>query len=196
MIRRGTHPWRGGGQPRWWRRIVGRVTGRALPEGFTGVLDAEEYVLAVAEVRGGKHVVATSLGLWLPGDEGHRRVSWHLVSKATWSGGALVVVEAEETGVAGAAVLLRDLAATRLPLTEPGRLPEVVQRRVTGSIRTRHHQDLPGGGAWFVQRRVPGQDGVVLQVRPDEGTDVELVRRIASDVGTAVDQARDQGPER
>jgi hypothetical protein len=29
---------------------------------------------------------------------------------------------------------------------------------------------------------VPGRDGVVLQVRPDPGTDPELVRRLAADV--------------
>ncbi|WP_371856806.1 hypothetical protein [Gandjariella thermophila] len=173
----------------WWRRLVDRATGRALPEGFTGELAAEEYVIGVAGLRGGGHLVATSHGLWLPHGEGYRRLGWHLISKATWSGGALEVTEAEETGTAGSAVLLRDLPVARFVLAEPGRVPEVVQRRVTESIRSRHHQELPGGGAWFVQRRVPGRDGIVLQVRVDEGTDVELVRRIASEVGDTINRA-------
>jgi hypothetical protein len=45
-----------------------------------------------------------------------------------------------------------------------------VRDRVTGTIRSSQRCELPGGGAWLVQRRVPGQDGVVLQVRADPGT--------------------------
>jgi hypothetical protein len=58
----------------------------------------------------------------------------------------------------------------------------VVHERVTGSIRSRHHRDLPGGGAWFVQRKVPGRDGTVLQVRPDPGADRDAVARLAAEV--------------
>jgi hypothetical protein len=57
-----------------------------------------------------------------------------------------------------------------------------VHARVEGSIRSRHHRDLPGGGAWFVQRKVPGRDGTVLQARPDAGTDPALVAQVAADV--------------
>jgi hypothetical protein len=83
-------------------------------------------------------------------------------------------------------VLLVDRPVRRLRLTEPGRVPEVVQQRVTDSIRTRHHRDLPGGGAWFVQRKVPGRDGIVLQVRPDPGTEVTAVRQVAADAAAAL----------
>jgi hypothetical protein len=79
-------------------------------------------------------------------------------------------------------VLLADLPPRRLRLVEPGRVPETVHTRVEGSIRSRHHRDLPGGGAWFVQRKVPGRDGIVLQVRPDPGTDVAVVRQVVADV--------------
>ncbi|WP_199442278.1 hypothetical protein [Umezawaea beigongshangensis] len=167
----------------WWRRL----TGRGVPAGFEGTLEPDENVLAHAAVRGGGHLVATSLGLWVPGA---RRIGWHLISKASWNSGALVVVEAEETGAAGGAVLIRDLPPRRFVVEEPAKLPEAVQARVTGSIRSRHHRDLPGGGAWFVQRKVPGQDGVVLQVRADEGTDPALVVTIASDVAAKIAEAR------
>jgi len=153
-----------------------------VPKGFTGELERDETVGAAATVRGGGHLLATSLGLWVPEPEGPRRIGWHLVSKATWGGGALEIVEAEEVGEAGTAVLLADLRPRRYVVEAPGKLPQAVHRRVTGSIRSRHHRELPGGGAWFVQRKLPGRDGTVLQVRPDPGTDVELVREIAAEV--------------
>jgi hypothetical protein len=124
-------------------------------------------------------VVATSLGLWLPGEE---RLGWHLISKATWDGAALTVIAAVESGTAGSAVLLTDQPPRRYPLEQPGKLPQAVQRRVTGSIVDRHRHELPGGGVWFVRRRVPGQDGTVLQVRADAGADPAAVAKLAEKV--------------
>lgn len=164
------------------RRLLARLTGTAaLPEDFGGELASDEQVLATAEGSEGA-LVATHLGLWLPDAGGPRRVGWHLVSKATWEDGLLVVVEAEETGAAGGAVLLRDRPAQRFRLTKPGKLPETVHARVTGSIRSSHHRDLPSGGAWFVQRKVPGRDGVVLQVRPERGADEAALAEFAREV--------------
>lgn len=154
------------------------------PPGWAGQLDADEDVLAVAPLRSG-HLVATRLGLWVPAGAaaaGPERVPWHLVSAATWSGTELELRVAAPTGTAGAAVLLADAVRRVYTPTEPGGLPAVVQARVTASIRSTHHQELPGGGAWFVQRRVPGRDGVVLQVRVDPGTDPEVVRDVAEAV--------------
>jgi hypothetical protein len=165
---------------RFLRRLFTRD---GLPEGATGPLDPDERVLASAALSGGGHVVATTVGLWLPTPDGApRRVGWHLVSKASWGGGGLVLVEAEETDVVEGAVVLADQPARRLRLGDSGRLPEVVHERVTASIRSRHHRDLPGGGAWFVQRRVPGHDGTLLQVRPDPGTDPAALRQVVADV--------------
>jgi hypothetical protein len=169
------------------RRLLGDD---GLPEGFTGRLEADERVLAVARTADGAHLVVTSWGLWLPEADGPRRLGWHLVSKAVWRNGALAVVEAEEAAQLGDAgpdaVLLADRPARRFRLVDAGRLPEVVHARVEGSIRSRHHRDLPDGGAWFVQRKVPGRDGTVLQVRPDPGTDPALVARVAAEVVSAL----------
>lgn len=163
-------------------RLGRAISGRpSLPAGFGGTLDPEERVLATAEIAGGGQLVVTSWGIWLPGDA-PRRIGWHLVSKATWGEGALVVVEAVESETVGGAVLLADQPPQRLRLVAPGKVPQVVHERVTGSIRSRHHRALPGGGAWFLQRKVPGRDGTVLQVRADPGTDAAAVRQVTADV--------------
>jgi hypothetical protein len=168
-------------------RLTDRLLRRtAAPAGSTGALEAGEEVLAVAAVRAG-YLVATRLGVWVPGaaqDAGPLRVRWELVSKATWDGETLELTVSEETGTAGAAVLLVDVLVRSYALADPGALPQVVNQRVTGSVRSSHRRELPGGGAWFVQRSVPGRDGVVLQVRVDPGTDLDVVTDIAAAVAS------------
>ncbi len=158
----------------WLDRLLRRP---ALPDGV--VLEPDEHVVAVAEVAGGGQIVATSRGLWLPDGQ---RLRWHLISKATWESGALGITSAREVETVAGAVLIADEPPTRLRLASPGRVPEAVHRRVTGSIKSKHHRDLPGGGAWFVQRSVAGRNGIVLQVRADPGTDADVVRRVAGEV--------------
>lgn len=162
---------------------------REAPAGSVGELEADEDVLAVGALAAG-HVVATRLGLWVPGPEGPHRVPWHLVSTATWEGDELGLLVAEETGAAGEAVLLADAVQRVYTLREAGAVPAVVHARVTATIRSAHHQDLPGGGAWFVQRRVPGRDGVVLQVRVDAGTDPAVVHDVAEAVAARLPRPR------
>jgi hypothetical protein len=148
-----------------------------VPDWLAGLLEPDEYVLASA-AHAERMVVATSHGLWLPE---RRRVGWHLVSKATWADGALSVIEAVEEPLDGA-VLLTDRPPRRLPLSDPGKLPQTVHKRVEGSIVSRHRRDLAGGGMWLVQRKVPGRGLVALQVRPDAGTDEEMVRRVTAEL--------------
>ena len=159
-------------------RFLNRLLRRPELPGWVA-LEADELVVAVAEVVDGGQVIATSRGLWL--GEG-QRLRWHLISKAKWESDALLVVPAREVETVAGAVLIADEPPRRVRLAAPGRVPEAVHQRVTGSIKTRHHRDLPGGGAWFVQRTVAGQDGVVLQVRADPGTDADVVRQVAGDV--------------
>lgn len=172
------------------RRLLGRDE---LPAGFTGRLEADERVLAIAPLTGGGHIVVTTLGMWLPAQDVARRLDWHLVAKAAWSGGAITVVEAEERTVVGGVVLLADRPARRLRLVEPGRVPEVVHERVTASIRSRQHHELPGGGAWIVSRKVPGRDGIVVQVRPDPGTDEAVAREVVGEVARALEHGSING---
>ncbi|HWD05926.1 MAG TPA: hypothetical protein VG674_26120 [Amycolatopsis sp.] len=162
--------------------LLSRLFGRGLPDDFPGELDRGEDVIAVAAVEGGGHLVVTGLGLWIPADGGARRVGWHLVGKASWSEGEFVLTESAETGHFGDVVVLTDRAPVRFRLPDPGKVPHQVRLRVDGSVRSRHRQELGSGGAWFVQRKLPGRDGVVIQVRPDPGTDPALVEAIAGDV--------------
>jgi len=159
-----------------------RLLGDRTPEGFAGTLEPGEDVVDSAPVEGGGHLVATALGLWIPSADGARRVGWHLVGKATWADGVFTLTESAEAGAAGAAVVLADLPPVRFRLPSPGKVPREAYQRVEGSIRSRHRQEIGTGGAWFVQRKVPGRDGSVLQVRPDPGTDVALVEAIAEQV--------------
>ncbi|OXM54659.1 hypothetical protein CFP71_19315 [Amycolatopsis thailandensis] len=158
----------------WLRHLLGE----RVPADFDGTLDDGEHVVGSAAVEGGGYLLVTALGLWIPGP---RRVGWHLVGKAAWSDGVLTLTESEETGTAGQAVLLADKTPVRFRLAQPGKVPMLLRQRVDGSVRGRHRKDLGTGGAWFVERKAPGQDGTVLQVRPDPGTDIDVIKAIAEE---------------
>jgi hypothetical protein len=166
-----------------WGRLLRRCAAvPELPAGFTGILEPAERVVTTGELVGSGHLVLTQLGMWVPEGAEPRRIGWHLVSKAVWDRSALVITEAITTGTVGEAVLLADLPPRRFVLVGPGTVPEVVRERVTNSIRSSQRCELPGGGAWFVQRRIPGLDGVVLQVRADPGTAPGPLEAMVSEV--------------
>ena len=167
--------------------LWGRLTGREnVPDEVAALLETEEHVVAATELAGGGHLVVTSWGLWLP-ETPPRRVGWHEVSKAAWNAGTLEITEATAREVGGpGTVVLTDQRPRRYRLDAPGKIPAAVQERVTGSIRTRTHRDLPGGGAWVLQRKVPGRDGLILQIRPDPGTDPGAVERLAAGVAERI----------
>lgn len=160
-------------------RWLAWLTGDRMPEGFAASLDEGEHVLAHATAEAGVLVV-TSRGLWIPNDGAHRRIAWQHVAKATWSEGVLTVTEAAETEHRGGAVVLQDRRPVKFRLDRPGKLPKVLRQRVDASIVSRYYKELPGGGAWFVQRRAP-VGGTVLQVRPDAGTDTEVAATIGAE---------------
>lgn len=173
-----------------WARMRRRMSAVGeLPAGFTGALEPSERVVAVAELAGGGHLVLTQCGVWVPEGAVARRVGWHLISKAVWDRSSLLITEAVASSTAGEAVLLSDLPPRRFVLTEPGRVPEVVRGRVTTSIRSSQYHELPGGGAWFVQRKIPGRDGVTLQVRADPGTSPDAVHQVAREVAARLSRS-------
>jgi hypothetical protein len=129
-------------------------------------LDQDERVVAWATAADGGAVLATPLGLWLPGAAG--RIEWHLVDKATWRDGVLTVVSARDTGGG----VLDELPPRSVRLAVPRDLPRTVRARVEQTIASTRRYRLPsGGGVRVVGRRVPGQDGVTWQQVFDPGVD-------------------------
>lgn len=127
-------------------------------------LDRGERVLANANADQGP-VVATTRALYLPlGDDELSPLPWERVDAARWQDGALELTADDGTQLA-------------MPITEPRRLAEVVQERVTASIAVSQHVPLAiGGGTRGVRlsaRRSPGggAEEVTWQARYDAGLD-------------------------
>jgi hypothetical protein len=74
----------------------------------------------------------------------------------------LTVIEADEVGRDGDAVLIADRGPQRFALPEPASVPELVHTRVTRSVL---HSERSPSGDLVVRRRVPGRDGVQIQIR-------------------------------
>jgi hypothetical protein len=135
---------------------------RRMPSEVRGAVDAGERVLAWAEVQPTGYAVATDTALYLPVPH-MLRFPWDLISKATFSEAAVLVVEGrpEPTG--------RD-RAWRVVLASPGTLPTVVYERVTSSVVVSERVVLRGDlGARIVARRVG--EGLRWTVTFDAGLD-------------------------
>ncbi|HEX5198675.1 MAG TPA: hypothetical protein VFW27_01930 [Actinoplanes sp.] len=157
-----------------------------LPASLRPALDPEERVLAWAPVSAPDGaLVATNLGLWLPdglsrpaaenpGMKTMRRLGWHEIHKAAWSGRELRITPAEVAEVRDDYAVLVDGPVVGFLLLEPGDLPEQVRARVTKSVGYTAHHPLNTGGVRVVGRRVPGHDGLSWAVRYDSGTPVTL----------------------
>ena len=152
-------------------------------------LDPDERVVSWAPAPGGA-VVATPLGLWLPGVPD--RLPWHLIDKVIWRSNTLTLIPAVDSG--GGVLVEQPPRSVRLE--QPRDIPQNVRARIEKAIAfTRHHPLLgaEGGGVRrgvrVVGRRVPGQDGVSWQLVFDPGVDRDdpAVRAAAS---AFVDQAR------
>jgi hypothetical protein len=148
---------------------------RKPPRSLRPKLDAGERWLAWARSADDRSqaVVATTLGLWLPG---RPRLGWHQIHKAAWSGSRLTVIPSVPVGDpvpldgAGSYAVLADDEPVTVTLTEPGDVPAEVRTRVTRSVAYTAHHPVPGGGVRVVARRVPGVNGLVWHVRYDDGT--------------------------
>ncbi|MCC5575911.1 hypothetical protein IMZ11_09705 [Microtetraspora sp. AC03309] len=82
-----------------------------------------------------------------------------MVDKATW----------DETGLT---VAMTDGEIHRVPLPEPGLLPETIRERVTSSIVASKHVPLDArGGVRLVARRVPGAEEPRWEFVFDPGLD-------------------------
>ncbi|MDY7088306.1 MAG: hypothetical protein SYR96_24765 [Actinomycetota bacterium] len=144
----------------------------SLPSALKPRLDPEERVVAWAPVADDAAVVATNHGLWLPG--GGKRLGWHEIHKAAWSGRELRITPAETAEEREGYTVLVDGPIVTVLLLEPGQVPDQVRTRVTKSVAYTTHHPLPTGGVRVVGRRVPGQNGLSWAVRYDSGTPVTL----------------------
>ena len=142
-----------------------------LPARLRPALAPEERVLAWAPVGEDQAAVVTTHGLWLP--EG-RKLGWHEIHKAAWSGRELRVTPAEVAEVREGYAVLVDAPVVGFLLLEPGELPDQVRTRVTRSVAYTSHHPLNTGGVRVVGRRVPGENGLSWAVRYDSGTPVKL----------------------
>ncbi|HEY8471516.1 MAG TPA: hypothetical protein VIL37_02640 [Natronosporangium sp.] len=142
---------------------------RRLPAELRPALDRDERVLAWAHTAPDAVVVATNLGLHLPGRDG--RLGWHEIHKASWTGRELIVVPGAVVEERAGYVVMADQPPITVALPDPGDVPPVVRTRVTRSVSFSSHHLVPGGGVRVVARRVPGVDGVSWAVRYDQGTD-------------------------
>jgi hypothetical protein len=152
-------------------------------------LDPDERVVSWAPAPGGA-VVATPLGLWLPGLPD--RLPWHLIDKVIWRSNTLTLIPAVDSGGG----VLVEQPPRSIRLEQPRDIPQNVRVRIEKAIAFTRHHPLPGAegagvrrGVRVVGRRVPGQDGVSWQLVFDSGVDRDdpAVRAAAS---AFVDQAR------
>jgi hypothetical protein len=141
-------------------------------------LESEERVLTWAPVSEDEALVATNLGLWLParnpGTKPAKRLGWHEIHKAAWSGRELRITPAEVAEEHDDYLVLVDGPVAGFLLLEPGELPDQVRNRVTKSVAHTSHHRLNVGGVRVVGRRVPGRNGLTWSVRYDSGTPVGL----------------------
>ncbi|WP_406041976.1 hypothetical protein OG799_00605 [Micromonospora sp. NBC_00898] len=142
-----------------------------LPPADRPPLAPDERVLAWAAAGNGEGdgvLVASNLGLWLPG-RGHR-LGWHDILKAVWSGRELTVTPAERVAERDGYLVVADCPAETYLLLDPGELPHQVRARVTRSVAYTGHHEVPGGAGRIAARRVAGVDGLTWTVRYDPGT--------------------------
>jgi hypothetical protein len=135
------------------------------PRGLRGLLGKDERLLAIAD-DGPVAVAASQLGLWVPVEQGWRRIDWDVIVKATWTEVGLEVIE----GSVDADGVVTDLPPQRYQPQEARNLPIVVRQRVERSIGRWEQVRLPGGTGRIIGRRKPGVDGVYWTARADSGT--------------------------
>nr|WP_296077050.1 hypothetical protein [uncultured Actinoplanes sp.] len=142
-----------------------------LPVDLRPPLEPDERLLAWAAVGENQALIATNRGLWLPTG---RRLGWHEIHKAAWSGRELRITPAQVAEERPEYSVLVDGPVETFLLLSPGELPDQVRTRVTRSVAYTTHHPMPTGGVRVVGRRVAGRNGLSWAVRYDAGTPVTL----------------------
>jgi len=134
-----------------------------------------ERVLGFGFDPDGRAVVASSLGLLLQRTPpAYSRIPWDDVERASFADDVLTlrVGGSESDG----------RTTLRVPLREPGRLPEVVRDRVTASVAMDQHVPLRGkAGVRVVARRRPTDTELVWSYVVDDGLMLTAAERSAAE---------------
>ncbi len=142
------------------------------PAALKAVLQPGEEVLAAAQDVGGSWFAATRFGVWkVPATGDPKLFGWSSISKARWQPPILQLTLAEVVGEFAGADLIVDRKPVNIEIAHASQLTDLIHTRTRGGIISSTYYDLSGGGGWVVVRRVPGRDGVAVQVRLDPGTD-------------------------
>jgi hypothetical protein len=169
---------------------------RKLPAELRPPLEGDERVLAWARAEPEGAVVATNLGLHLPGRP--ERLSWHEIHKAVWTGRELTVTPGAVIEEREGYAVMADQPPVTVVVPDPGDVPPVVRTRVTRSVSFSSHHLVPGGGVRVVARRVAGVDGLSWAVRYDQGTDpagpgvADATAQLVAASRSNIDSAREQ----
>jgi hypothetical protein len=137
---------------------------RRVPDAVSAVaLDPGERRTAWGLTPGGEPVVATELGLRLPGQP---RLDWADVERAVWARPLLTVLRV--------ATVVGTGERRSVQLEDEGTLPDAVRSAVSGSVAWSSHYRLPpSGGVRVVGRRRPGRELLDWQLVYDAGTSVD-----------------------
>jgi hypothetical protein len=175
--------------------------GPKIPPALTRVLGPEEHLTGIAPTQDGRLLAVSRFGLWLVDGERAERWDWHLISRARLADRVLHLTVADEIDHwPDDTAVLTDRPEVQLRPERLTRLTDAVHGRVRRSVAASRHLSWPGGGGWVVLRRVPGRDGLVVQVRLDPGADpaapgfADAVADAADEMWPATVRPRHPGP--
>lgn len=175
--------------------------GPKVPPALAAALGPDEHLTGLAPAQGGLLLAVSRFGLWLVDGERAERWDWHLISRARLADRVLQLTVADEIDHwPDGTVLLADRPEVQLRPERLTRLTDTVHVRVRRSVAASRHLPWPGAGGWVVLRRVPGRDGLTVQVRLDAGADptaqgfAEAVAAAAEDMWPATVSPRPGRP--
>jgi hypothetical protein len=170
-----------------WRR-------NSVPQALSGRLDADELITAMAQTDDGRTLVTTRRGLWVVEQVGAERLGWERVAKARFELGVLTLVPLEDVALpqdldaAQEMSVVRDGRPRDHRLGRPAKVTDQIHIRVRRSVAASRYLPWPGAGGWVALRRVPGRDGLLLQLRLDPVADqlapgfLPAVRSVAAEL--------------
>lgn len=163
---------------------VPRAVAQSLPT------EAGERVLAGARDQEGLWHVGSDAAFYLASGDGHRRLPWETIERATWDR------DSNRLSVVETADFAEPQPVHALHIEDPGRLLELARERITASVLLTHPvpvgQQGGRGSVTVVARRSPTRSGEIsFSFVLDRGLGpVDPDVRAAADLGLA--HARDE----